>query len=73
MATIFAAVPMMQCFSPARSFAHAEEALRFAENATRQHGVGYAVWRMQNGKLKPLKTFPAIVPERRCIIANRER
>jgi hypothetical protein len=73
MATTYAAVPMMQCFSPARSFARAEEALRFAENAARLNGIGYAVWRWQNGRLKRLKTFPAIVPESRCIIPNRGR
>jgi hypothetical protein len=59
MATMFAAVPMMQCFSPAKSFARADEALRYAENAARQHGVGYIVWQWQNGQLKRLKAFPA--------------
>lgn len=59
MATPFAAVPAMQCFSPARWFAQADEALRFAENAARQHGVGYVVWQCQDGRMKRLKTFPA--------------
>lgn len=58
MATPFTAVPATQCFSPARWFAQAEDANRFAENAARQHGIGYVVWQWKNGRLKRLRTFP---------------
>jgi hypothetical protein len=42
--TTFAAAPTMQAHSPAKTFASAAAAIRFAENAARQHGIGYAVW-----------------------------
>lgn len=59
MATSFTAVPAMQSFSPAKWFAQADEAIRFAENAARQHGIGYVVWQWHDGRMKRLRTFPA--------------
>lgn len=59
MAATFAAVPIMQCHSPAKTFDCAKNALRFAEDAARKHKVGYVVWQRHNGRLKRLKTFTA--------------
>jgi hypothetical protein len=58
-ATTFTATPTMQAHSPAKTFANAGNALRYAENAARQHGVAYAVWQWSNGQLKRLQTFAA--------------
>ena len=57
--SIFTATPVMQCYSPSRTFNSADDAFRYAETAARQHGVGYAVWQRGNGQLKRLRTFPA--------------
>ena len=57
-ATSFVAMPMMQSYSPAKSFTRADEALQFAENAARQLGVAYAVWQ-RLPRLRLLRTFAA--------------
>jgi hypothetical protein len=48
--TPFAAVQATRCFSPAKSFRTADEALAFAANAARMHRIGYAVWERNEGR-----------------------
>ena len=54
----FTATPTMQAYSPSRSFTSADDALRYAETAAREHHVGYAVWQCVP-RLRKLRTFAA--------------
>lgn len=54
----FAAVPTMQCYSPAKTFANADDTLRYAKTAAKQYGVSSAVWE-RVPRLRKLWTFPA--------------
>ena len=68
-ATTFTATPTMQAHAPSKTFVDAADALRFAENAARQHGVAYAVWqRWPRPRL--LRTFNAVASELRLLIAQ---
>ena len=57
-ATPFTATPTMQAHSPARSFALAADALRYAKTAAVTWNVTYAVWE-RTPRLRKLRTFAA--------------
>jgi hypothetical protein len=52
----FVATPAFRCHCPARSFPGPAEALEYARDAAAAHRVGYAVWRVREGRMRRLQT-----------------
>jgi hypothetical protein len=55
----FLATPAFHCHAPAKGFSRSLEALQYARKAAEVFRVGYAVWRVLDGRLCCLERFPA--------------